>query len=332
MIVAKDVIDDQGRVLITAGTLLKQEIIKLLSNHNIFSIWVADYGYSNREIAAVQSLVNTSTRLKLIYSIQNTFYGQGKTAAHLLKLQQSVEDVVEELSKRDELLIYLNDISLKSDYLFIHSVNVGLFAIAIGMAMELPREDIGMLGMGALLHDFGKTRIARAVLDKQGPLSLEEFRIVKQHAAVGYNILKSEPLIDHRVTLVALQHHERPDGQGYPWGVKQDSIHLFARITAVADVYDALTTDRAYRPKIAPHQAVEIICQGSGTQFDCAVVRALNKVAVPYQIGSAVKLSNGQCGAIVRLNTSDLSKPIVCTAKGSLNLLVEDDITITGVL
>lgn len=332
MILAKDVIDQHGRVLITAGTLLKQEIIKLLKNYEIISVWVVETSDNNREITVVQNLISAATRLKLVYNIQNAFYGHGGVTAHLSQLKHCVEEVVNELSNRDDLLIYLNDIRLKSDYLFIHSVDVGLFSIVIGMAMELPNEDVCLLGMGGLLHDFGKTRIARDILDKQGPLSLEEFKTVKQHAAYGYNLLKTEAAIDHRIALAALQHHERPDGKGYPWGIGQGDIHLFARIVAVADVYDALTTDRAYRPKIAPHEALKIINQEAGTQFDCAVVQALTKVVVPYHIGNSVKLSNGQCGAVVRLNSSDLNKPIICTSRGSLNLLHENNISIVGVL
>lgn len=332
MILAKDVIDHHGRVLITAGTSLKQETIKLLSKYQVASIWVVDSNAANYEISVVQNLVNAATRLKLVYSIQNAFYGHGGVTTYFPQLKSCVEDVVNDLSKRDELLIHLNDIRLKSDYLFIHSVDVGLFAIVIGMTMGLPQEDICMLGMGGLLHDFGKTRIARDILDKQGPLSFDEFKIVKQHASFGYNILKTESMIDHRVMLVALQHHERPDGKGYPWGISQENIHLLARIVAVADVYDALTTDRAYRPRIAPYEAVNIINEGAGTQFDCSVVQALNKVVVPYHIGSAVRLNNGQCGAVVRLNSCNLLKPIVCTAKGSINLLCEPELSIIGVL
>lgn len=332
MVLAKDVIDQHGRVLITAGTLLKQEIIKLLKNYEIISVWVVECSDNNREITVVQNLISAATRLKLVYNIQSAFYGHGGITAHLSQLKHCVEDVVNELSNREDLLIHLNDIRLKSDYLFIHSVDVGLFSIVIGMAMELPSEEVCLLGMGGLLHDFGKTRIARAILDKQGPLSLEEFKTVKQHAAYGYNLLKTEATLDHRIALTALQHHERPDAKGYPWGIGHGDIHLFARIVAVADVYDALTTDRAYRPKIAPHEALKIINQEAGSQFDCDVVNALTKVVVPYHIGSSVKLSNGQCGAVVRLNSSDLYKPIVCTSRGSLNLLHENNINIIGIL
>jgi HD-GYP domain-containing protein (c-di-GMP phosphodiesterase class II) len=332
MIVAKDIIDHHGRVLITAGAALKQETLKLLKKYEIVSISVEDIGANNREISVLQNLVSAATRLKLVYSIQNLFHGQGGIASHLPQLKQCVEDVVEELSNREELLIYLNEVRLKSDYLFVHSVDVGLFSVVIGMAMGLPRDEVCLLGMGGLLHDFGKTRIPRDILDKQGPLSFNEFKTVKEHATFGYNILKTESNIDHKVALAALQHHERPDGRGYPWGIHNENIHLFARIVAVADVYDALTTDRAYRPKIAVQDAVRIINEGAGSQFDSDVVAAFNKVAVPYCIGGTVKLSNGQCGAIVRLNSSNLSRPVVCTADGSFNLLYEQEIHIVGTL
>ncbi|WP_245690213.1 HD-GYP domain-containing protein [Sporolituus thermophilus] len=333
MVLAKDVLDNSGRVLLTAGVTLRPETIGLLRKHQVVSIWVKDkYDSRNREITSIQNLTCAATRLKLIYNVQNAFSNHEKFSVYLTELQQVITQVVCELSAREYVLIYLNDIQIKSEYLFMHSVNVGLFAIAIGMAMGLEEEELILLGMGGLLHDYGKTRVPPQILNKNGPLSWKEFCQVKEHAAIGYNLLRLEERLDHRVKLMALQHHERCDGRGYPWGITGSEIHPLAKIVAVADVYDALTTDRVYRPRMEPYQAIAIINQGIGSQFDEVVVRAFNQVAVPYNIGNVVTLDNGLRGAVIRINTSQPARPVVWTEQGPLNLMHEPDINIVTVI
>jgi len=202
----------------------------------------------------------------------------------------------------------------------------------IGIKLGLEAEDLFCLGMGALLHDYGKTRINKAILDKQGALTWEEFNKVKEHSLTGYTILKTETKFDHRMMLIALQHHERHDGRGYPWGTSGKDIHLFSRIVAVADVYDALTTDRVYRPRIPTHEAVRMICQGSGTQFDSEVVQAFCKATVPYEIGAAVKLNNGLYGTVLRINSMDTARPILWTAQGTVNLFNTPELQVVASL
>jgi HD-GYP domain-containing protein (c-di-GMP phosphodiesterase class II) len=328
MILAQDVVDDHGRVLITSGIALTQEILRLLAKREVTSIWIQNTQISNNEIHQPQSLINATTQLKLMYSVQNSFYCKESIVGHLSYLQQQVEDIVNDLKLRRDVLIYLNDVCYKSDYLFMHSVNVGLFSIAIGIAMDLPQEMLCLLGMGGLLHDFGKTRVSREILDKQGRLSTEEFNVVKEHSAIGYNLLKAEPIVDHRIMLVALQHHERCDGSGYPWGILEHEIHPLAKIVAVADVYDALTTDRVYRGRMPTYKAIEIINAGKSLHFDNEVITAFNKIAVPYNVGTEVKLDNGLFGTVVRLNSADLFRPTIYTMQGIVDLLHEIDINI----
>lgn len=331
MTIAKDVVDQFGRVLVTAGMRLKPEMLGLLSKHEVVSVWVQD-DKTNQEIITVQNLVSAATRLKLMYSVQNAFYGSEGLNAHLKELRVSVDEIVRELSGREYVLIYLNDIRFKSEYLFMHSVNVGLFAIAIGMSMGLSQEDLSLLGMGGFLHDYGKTRIPKVILDKQGSLTWEEFSKVKEHSTFGYNILKIEEKIDYRITLMALQHHEWCDGRGYPWGITGQEIHPLAKIVAVADVYDALTTDRVYRSRIVPNQAIQMINQGCGMQFDVQVIEAFNKIVVPYEIGTTVKLDNNICGAVVRINSAAPARPVLWTEHGRLNLLHQPDRSIVTVI
>jgi HD-GYP domain-containing protein (c-di-GMP phosphodiesterase class II) len=328
MILAQDVVDKYGRTLVTAGIPLKQELIILLKKHEIISISVHTYKIINREINETHDLISKDTRLKLISNVEDAFTSPNGLARHLTQLQTYIEDIVTTLTNHENVLMHLDDINCASDYLFMHSVNVGLFSIVIGMAMNLPYEELCILGMGGLLHDFGKTRISKNILDKQGQLTAEEFHEIKEHASIGYNVLKIDTHLDYRITFMALQHHERCNGSGYPWGISKSQIHPLARIVAVADVYDALTTNRVYRSRLTSYEAMVIINKDNDIHFDNNVLEAFNTVAIPYQINSNVKLTNGINGKVLRLNSSNLARPLVSTPFGIINLLDNPDIAI----
>lgn len=332
MQLANDIVDDHGRILVTAGTPLRREIRALLDKHGIASVRIKAQAPRNQELSAVPNLISAATRIKMVQTMQNAFRHRGGIAAHLPYLRECIHEVIQELSGYDSLLIYLADIRQKSDYLYGHCVDVGVFAVAFGLAMGLSRDEIYILGIGGLLHDYGKTCIPSDILEKNGPLTPDEFEQVKKHAAFGYNILRAETKVDSRIALMALQHHERPDGRGYPWGTKGEEIHLLARIIAVADVYDALITDRVYRPRVPAHEAIRIINAGAGSQFDSQVVAAVNKITVPYYIGSAVKLDNGVAGAVLRINSADPGRPVVWTREGIVNLFTERGLSIVAVV
>lgn len=341
MTLAQDLTDARGIVLVNAGTVLRREIISLLSKHQIISVWVEHTAVNaaeppppvqNREITNLQNLITAATRRKMIQTMQNAFRHRGSIAAHLPYLREAIDQVIKELSEQEHSLIYLTDIRKHSDYLYGHCVDVGVFSVVIGMAMGLPKDDIYVLGIGGLLHDYGKTTIAESIIEKQGPLTPDEYSLVKTHASAGYNILKAETKVDSRIALMALQHHERPDGRGYPWGINSEAIHPLARIIAVADVYDALTTDRVYRSAIPVYEAIKIIDAGSGTQFDPQVVSTFRKVAVPFYIGNAVQLNNGTAGAVLRINSSNPSRPVIWTRDGIVNLINEPHIDVVAVI
>ncbi|MDF2634703.1 MAG: metal dependent phosphohydrolase [Pelosinus sp.] len=328
MILAQDIVDKYGRTLVTAGIPLKPELINLLKKHEILSICVRSDKTTNYEISEIHDLICIETRLKLISNVENAFTSSDGLVRHLTQLQNYIEDIVSKLASNKNVLMYLDDMNCASDYLFMHSVNVGLFSIIIGIAMDLPYDELCLLGMGGLLHDFGKTRITKQILDKQSQLTLEEFNQIKEHATLGYNVLKVDTYLDYRITFMALQHHERCNGSGYPWGIPRCQIHPLARIVAVADVYDALTTNRVYRSRLSSFEAIEIINNGNGIHFDSDVITAFNSIAIPYQIDNNVKLTNGIAGKVLRLNSSNLARPLVSTPAGIINLLHEPDIAI----
>jgi HD-GYP domain-containing protein (c-di-GMP phosphodiesterase class II) len=356
MIIADDIVHGGHQILVTAGTPLRREIVALLGKHGVTSVRIRlserpeqqakpqhperetsagpfrIAAAQNKELTSVPHLISAGTRIKMVQTMQTAFRSRGSIAAHLPYLRECIHEVIEELESHGNLLIYLSDIRQNSDYLYGHCVDVGVFAVAFGMAMGLTRDEIYILGIGGLLHDYGKTCIPNGILEKNGPLTPDEFEQVKQHTSLGYNILRIETKVDSRIALMALQHHERPDGRGYPWGINGDQIQPLASIVAVADVYDALITDRVYRPRVPAHEAIRIINAGAGTQFDPQVVAAVNRIVVPYYIGSAVKLDNGTAGAVLRINSHDPARPVVWTREGIINLLTERNLQIVAVV
>ncbi len=155
-----------------------------------------------------------------------------------------------------------------------HSERVSALSVAVGRQMGLPDDQLDILRLGALLHDIGKIGISDAVLRKPGPLTADEFEVIKEHPGVGARILRSVPFLAPHLPIVEL-HHERPDGQGYPHRLRGDEIPMLARIVHVADAFDAITSARAYRPARGSADALRELWRHAGTQFDAEAVQAL---------------------------------------------------------
>lgn len=155
-----------------------------------------------------------------------------------------------------------------------HSERVSAISVAIGQRMSLPEEQLDVLRLGALLHDIGKIGISDQVLLKPGPLTTDEFEQIKQHPVMGARILRTVPFLERHLAIVEL-HHERPDGKGYPHGLRGDEIPVLARIVHVADAFDAITSARAYRPARGAAEGLQELWRHAGSQFDAGAVQAL---------------------------------------------------------
>ena len=155
-----------------------------------------------------------------------------------------------------------------------HSERVSVLSMAIGRALGLSADDIEVIRLGALLHDIGKIGVPDDILQKAGPLTPEEYDAIKQHPTNGARILRSVPFLARHLPIVEL-HHERPDGRGYPYGLRGDDIPLIARVVHVADAYDAITSARAYRSRRSSGEALRELWRGSGTEFHTEIVGAL---------------------------------------------------------
>jgi putative nucleotidyltransferase with HDIG domain len=154
---------------------------------------------------------------------------------------------------------------------FEHSVRVAGYAVKLGRALEVSRTSLDRLYLGALVHDVGKLMIPKHILNKPGPLTKEEFEVVKRHPESGAVMLRELTGLEELLP-ITLYHHERFDGTGYPFGLRGEAIPFEARVVCVADAYEAMTSHRVYRPRLSHREAVQQLLDGRGTQFDPRVV------------------------------------------------------------
>jgi HD-GYP domain-containing protein (c-di-GMP phosphodiesterase class II) len=232
------------------------------------------------------------------------------------EIRQMVNSCIIPLIEDHSVTDFLQMMPHDEDYLYHHSVDVGIIAGCLSLWMGRSYHEIEETILGALLHDVGKALIPLKVLNKPGALTDDEMHLVRFHSIRGYKFLKEYGDFSQSVLLCALQHHERMDGSGYPMSVRGDKIHSYAKVIAVADVFDAMTSARGYGIRATPYEAVEIMKREMAGKLDqqvCSVF--LDKLSQRF-VGDIVQLSNGQRGEVVFLNPHDCTRPIVRTHDG----------------
>jgi putative nucleotidyltransferase with HDIG domain len=168
-------------------------------------------------------------------------------------------------------------IEAKEPYLKGHSQNVSRYAVLIGKALKLPQEDVDSLELAGILHDIGKIGVDDSILKKKGPLTKRERKAIEKHPVIGAKIIESVTALGPAIETV-LYHHERWDGHGYPKGLAGEEIPLLARILGIADAYDAMTTERVYRPALTQEEAVQELKSQAGKQFDPRLVKVFVQI------------------------------------------------------
>lgn len=344
MRLAQDVQTARGDILLYAGTELSQIYINKMISLGIASVLVhlpkeetkevnhslgkkiSSDGVSEEVRYQAQELVDDILKdIKETGQLSDSHVVQtkgtvGKIIEDIMEnrvIVEKIEDyeplnsVVDQLITQKEIFSNLETIKDYDEYTFVHCVNVCIMSVIMGWALDYSKEELMELGVGALLHDVGKVKVRKDVLNKPGKLSDEERLEMERHTSYTFEILKLRDDISQYAALIAYQHHERFDGQGYPQGLKGSYIHLYSRIVAIADVYDALVTDRIYRPRLHSYEAAEIIQASSGTHFDPALVKVFIDNIVIYPVGSPIELNNGCRGVVARINKSMPARPVV---------------------
>lgn len=301
MIVGKTLYGKNGQVLLTINTKLTTNYIINLKKLGFSGIYIED---DLSEGIEIKEIVNTRLRNETIKVVKNLFSSttdndsKNKNKA-LDKIIINMESILDEIMTNKNLMINMLDLKSFDDYTFAHSLNVSILSIIIGIEYGLSKKELENLALGALLHDIGKVFIGNEIINKPSKLTKEEFEKIKNHPKLGYDYLSKFYSLNTSVLIGALDHHEKFDGTGYPSSYKGEEISLFGRIIAIADVYDALTSERPYRKGMFPSEAIEFIMSNSGVHFDPDLVKIFLKKAAPYPVGMCVKLSSGLIGIVV---------------------------------
>ena len=315
MIVARTVFSADGYVLLNSGVRIKQRYITQLENFSIQAVYIEDNLLPDVE---VEDVISEKTRVEAIKTVKDML-GNIKREANSgrclvlpgEKLVHAVQDIIKDILSHKSLMVNLVDIRSTDSYTFGHSVNVTVLSILTGIAMGLSQNSLHHLGIGAIMHDVGKVMIPDEILNKPSSLTPEEYKIVKRHSEFGFSILDKQSEISQLAKRIALEHHEKYDGTGYPFGLKGTEIHQFSQIVGMADIFDALTADRIYRKGFLPHEAYELLAGSGGKLFDYKLVKAFLSNIAAYPVGTIVRLNTGEIGLVVNTPKGLTTRPEV---------------------
>ena len=233
---------------------------------------------------------------------------------HQIRLEDArpiITECVESISANASAMFWMSRVKSRDDYTAEHCVRVAIFTVAFARFLGLPDDELHIAGMCGLLHDLGKLKVPDSILNKPGPLSADEMAVMRDHTEYGFELMKSDPSLDAIISDVSRHHHERIDGQGYPDQLEEWQISRFARLVSIVDAYDAMTSDRCYRDGMPAADAIRVLYQNRGTQFDADMVEAFIRMIGIYPPGTLVELSSGEIALIVAVHPGKKLKPRV---------------------
>lgn len=351
---ARQLMNTNGQVLLKKGTPLTLALLKRIEDNQIFTIYVDD-GYSDHEI---NDLIRPELKTKAVQTLKETFQFLEKRQAQNSKIDMDLQkklshrsmakyltqiksvssQIIEEISINRQLMINLVDIKNLDNYVYEHSVNVAVLSLIVGIELKMNYNELLMLFLGALLHDVGKSMLPKELITQKDALSTTQEDLLKTHPQLGYDYLKENYAFPLAVKMAILQHHERFDGKGYPRGIAGLNIHRHARIIALADCYDAMTSDKPQNRAVPPNEALEYIMGACGTHFDFDLGTIFCRKVVPYPEGSLVKLSDDSIAVVSQVNLDYPLRPkIKVLVKDTpvselkvIDLMKDTNITILG--
>ncbi|HFE37896.1 MAG TPA: HD-GYP domain-containing protein [Gammaproteobacteria bacterium] len=237
------------------------------------------------------------------------------------------EKVVQSIFRNPHALTGITRIKTKDEYTFMHCVSVTGLMVMFARYLKFSKEDIHEVAIGSLVHDIGKIMVPDKVLNKPGKLNFDEFEVMKDHVTFSREILENNPAISQMALDVAVLHHERMDGSGYPRGLAGDEISLVGQMSAIVDVYDALTSVRVYKDAWEPSQALKSMIEWSPGHFSRELVQQFIQCLGIYPVGSLVELKSGRVGIVLEQNDEEILRPkirIIYNAKSKYYVEVND--------
>jgi HD-GYP domain-containing protein (c-di-GMP phosphodiesterase class II) len=331
--------------LLRAGIRVSDSYLESLRRSGVVTVWIDDE--LSRDIVPLEALSEKTKRIATV-AIRDAFED---VAEALVQRRTLTTETVEQMTDVADLIcvdvienvhsaLALNDLASADGYTLKHSLAVTALGLSLGLRVMRKfgwvdaqggrrfddiHQRLSILGVGLLLHDIGKLAVPSDILHKRGPLTDEERVVMQTHPTLGARMLQQDSGISPLSRAVVRSHHERWDGAGYPCRQTGAEIHQFARIAAVADVFDALTSDRLYHAAMPVHEGYDFVMRDSGHAFDPEVVDVFRESVAPYPPGSGVVLSDGRRGIVKEVRQGTLMRPVVRIVMDAAGLLIPSE-------
>lgn len=314
----KDIYSHKGVLLLPIFTILTYENIKKLIQHGIKLRPTDVVSIQSPELKQHPHDKMIDETVLEVREIFDEIRETGKVP--LEDLRVNVVPIIHKIADETHVTNLLSSLQTKDDYTFRHNIAVSAIASLIGKWMGLNHKELLQLSTAALLHDIGKIYIPQEILNKPGKLTEQEYAIMKNHTIFGYEIIKNSVGTNHRQALVALQHHERMDGSGYPFGITKNKIDIFSRIVAVADVFHAMTSRRVYRNESPFYEVLIQLDKDRFGALDPLITRLFIENIMTSLIGNTVVLTDGSKGRILLIPRNNPVHPLIQVGENYIDL------------
>lgn len=345
MTLAKDVYRGE-QLLIPKGTVLNDEALNILRYSSIISIAVYGQDDSKKSMVTIPEKTHTENlrESESFQHFEENFHETTESFTYTLNdiairnkeididhMFEAANEIIEAKSNPYQLMDILSNIRYFDDSTYAHSLNVAMLANVLGKWLRLEEHDLKLLTVAGMLHDIGKVMMPPEIIKKPGRLTKEEFEIIKQHPVKGYELLKSKQ-VDENIAQVALLHHEKCDGTGYPLGIKGEKINEMAKLITIIDIYEAMTANRCYRDGICPFAVIRMFEEEGYKKYDPKyLIPFLQGISDTY-IHNTVLLNDGRKGEIVLTNKTAVSRPGVLVENEFLDLTRHPELDIIAIL
>lgn len=325
------VVDKSGRNLVQRGSILDNYVIDSLLKMGVMMVYIQsgeetagdiEKSISPQARKQIERLhtddrskveLSDSVKTRVAEGIQ--FIYSNTESKELADATNNIaSNLMNAINSTDAIAVDISALKTSDEYTFKHSVDVATMSMVLAKQQGLSQKQIYEIGVAGLLHDIGKTKIPLDILNKPARLTDEEFAVMKQHPVFGYRMIKDRDEFSNEICMAVLQHHEKMNSKGYPVGFPSDKITQYARILTIADIYDALVTERPYKSAFSQRDAVEMIMSMTG-ELDITAMKSFLESMILYPVDSIVELSNGEKAKVVKNNPHYILRPTVVGIK-----------------
>ncbi len=347
MVIDQSIIDQTGRILIARKTVLDHFLIDSLHTMGVTGVYIREGEEEpDEQIEVAPETLETIAKLEVADRAKVTLsdsvkqrvsqgiqflYSNTSSSDFASTANNITHSLMQAILENDAVAVNIDALKVSDEYTFKHSVDVATMAMIIAKKSGMPEKDIYQIGVSGLLHDVGKSQIPNEILNKAGKLTEEEFAIMKNHSLFGYNILKEKPEIPGVVVAGVLQHHEKINGRGYPLKLTGGQISTYARVLSIADIYDALVTERPYKKGFSPRDALEMI-MAMTEELDVDFMQSFIDTVILYPVNTSVTLSNGEKARVVMNTPHYPMRPKVVGLKSGKVYDLANDISCASVI